>query len=230
MRRIMRTRNLSMTSILFLLFSSALGFADNTPPSNDDIQNWWKQNSKEKMTIEGKPVEIGLRNKEVAYLVPVGFYGRGRNFIWHTVMIRPSIRQVREVEEPVRVDNIVHDLNHDGISEIETVSLGSGQGTTHGAKSIVQFEGWDPIVLHQTEFSDNLGCCGPPMGGCGPCVSKEVNWKFVDLDGDGSDDLLEQIITKTGPSESKLRSKKTINGYIFKENVFMKLKQIGDKK
>ncbi len=223
----MRTRNLSMTSLLFLLFFSALGFADNIPPSNDDIQNWWKQNSKEEMTIEGKPSQIGLRDKEIAYLVPVGFYGRGRNFIWHTVMIRPAIKQVREVEEPVRRDNIVHNLNHDGISEIETVSLGSGQGTTEGEKSIVQFDGWKPTILHRVDFHDNLGACGPPPSGSGQCVSKEVNWKFVDLDGDGNDDLVEDIVIKKGPFEDKLISRTTTYRYLFKNNTFVKIRGPG---
>ena len=213
----MRTRNLSTTIILFLLFSSALGFADNTPPSNDDIQNWWKKNSKEEMTIEGKPLQIGLRNKEVAYLVPVGFYGRGRNFIWHTVIVRPSIKEVREVEEPVRRDSISHDLNRDGISEIETVSLGSGQGTTHGEKSIVQFEDWKPIVLHRKEIYDNSGCCGPPRGGCGKCESQEVKWKFTDLNHDGKDDLIEEIIIKLGTTQ-----KKTIKKYLFNNSMFIR--------
>ncbi len=140
-------------------------------------------------------------------------------------MVRPKIKEVQEIEEPVEQDSIVHDLNHDGISEIETVSLGSGQGTTEGTKSIVQFEGWKPIVLHQMEFNDNLGCCGPPLGGCGQCVSKEVNWKFVDLDGDGNEDLVEEIIFKKGPQEEQLSTKKMTNKYLFKNNTFTKIKE-----
>lgn len=213
-----------MTILLFLLSFCASVFAGNTPPSDDEIQKWWKQNNKEEMTIEGKPLQIGLRKKEVAYIVPVGFYGRGRNFIWHMVLVRPAIKEVQEVEEPVRRDSIVHDLNHDGISEIETVSLGSGQGTTSGEKSIVQFDGWKPIVLHHTEFHDNLGGCGPPPGGYGKCVSKEVNWQFVDLDGDGNNDLIEEIIVMKGSRPNKLSTKKTINKYLFKNNAFIKIK------
>jgi len=220
----MRMANPNIIVLILFLFSTSLGFADNTPPSNDDIQNWWKINSKEEMTIEGKPLQIGLRSKEVAYLVPVGFYGRGRNFIWHTVMVRSSIKEVREVEEPVRSDSICHDLNHDGISEIETVSLGSGQGTTDGEKSIVQFEEWKPIILHRKEFNDNLGCCGPPGLGCGKCESQEVKWKFIDLDHDGKKDLIEEIIIEGGTSSERIKiKKKIIRKYLFKNNMFIRL-------
>jgi hypothetical protein len=183
-----------------------------------------EKNSKEEMKIEGKPLQIGLLNNEVAYIVPVGFYSRGRNFIWHTVMVRPSIKEVREVAYPVGQDFVGHDLNHDGISEIETISLGSGQGTTHGEKSIVQFKDWKPIVLHRKEFYDNLGCCGPPEWGCGKCESQEVKWKFIDLNHDGKDDLLEEIIIKEDASPDKINIKKKVfRKYLFKRNMFILL-------
>jgi len=210
--------NRTVNNVLLLLFFSSLGFADNTAPSNDEVQNLWKKNSKEEMTITGKPLQIGLRNKEVAYLIPVGFYGRGRNFISNTVMVRPLIKEVREIEEPVCSDSISHDLNHDGISEIETVSLGSGQGTTHGEKSIVQFRDWKPIVLHRKEFYYNSGCCGPPPGGCGRCESQEVQWKFADFNHDGKDDLIEEIVMKLGATQ-----KKTVKKYLFNNSTFTRL-------
>ncbi len=205
----------------FLLFGT-LGFAENTPPSQDTIQSWWKQISREAMTIEGEPLRIGLRSKEVGYLVPVGFYDRGRNFIWHMALIRPAIKQVREVEEPVKQDIVVHDLNHDGISEVEALTQGSGQGTEQGEKSIVQFDGWKPIVLHRAEFYNNLGACGPEFNT--KCESKEVNWKFVDLDGDGNDDLVEESVIEKGPSLDRTKSKKTVIKYLFKNNAFVQMK------
>jgi hypothetical protein len=209
--------NIFPTFIVLLLFSICINVFADTPPSDDIIQSWWQTNSTEKMTIEGKPEQIALLNKEIAYLVPVGFYDRGRNFIWHIVMVRPKINEVRELDESVRRDIIVHDLNHDGISEIETVSLGSGQGTTIGVKSIVQFNDWKPIILHQKEFHDNLGCCG--KWGCGSCESIEVKWKFVDLTNDRDSYLIEESKIIKG---SKIKNH--ITRYLFKNNTFIKIK------
>jgi hypothetical protein len=218
----MRNRILSMTSLLFFLVLSALGFAANTPPSNDEIQNWWHG---EEMKIEGKPLQIGLSNKEVAYIVPVGFYYRVINFIWHSVLVRPTLKEVREIIEPVRRDCVAHDLNHDGISEIETVSLGSGQGTTIGKKSIVQFDGWKPIVLHQMDFEDSNGNCRNYKSPGWICFfKKEVLWQFSDLNSDGIQDLIEVItISSDDNPKNELKTEKTINRYLFKNNSFSKI-------
>lgn len=199
------------------LSCNSVALADAVAPSNDEIQAWWKQHSKEKMTIDGSPVPIGLRSKEKAFLVPVYFIARGRNDIDHTILVRPAIKAVREVEDPVRRDSVARDLDHDGISEIETTALGSGQGRTQGDKSIVQFEDWKPIVLHRKEFYDNSGCCGPPRWGCGKCESQEVKWKFTDLNHDGKDDLIEEIVIKLGTTQ-----KKTIKIYLFNNSMFIR--------
>ena len=213
--------------ILIFLFFNTVAFAENKLPSNDVILTWWKKNSTEEMTIEDKPEPIGLRNKETAYLVPVGFYSRGRNSTWRIIMVRPHIKAVQELGEAAGRDFIVHDLNHDGISEIETTLIYSGQGTTMGAKSIIQFDGWEPIILYQKKFHDNLGCCGPPISeqsGSRPCEALEVKWKFFDFDGDGSDDLTEDIITMKGPDPDNLVTKKTVNTFPFKDNSFAWMK------
>lgn len=219
----MKTKNLSMTIILFLLFSGTLVLAYNTPPSNDEIQSRWKQHSKEEMTIDGSPVQIALRGKEIAFLMPVYFVARGRNDMNHAVLVRPAIKAIREVAYPVSRDSVAHDLDHDGISEIETVSLGSGQGTTDGEKSIVQFDGWKPIILHRKNFYDNLGACGSPEAGLGKCESQEINWQFTDLNHDGKDDLIEEIIIKTGTDSDKLKiKKKIIKKYLFNNGKFIR--------
>jgi hypothetical protein len=219
----MRTTKCNVMTLMLLIFFSALAFAEDVPPSNDIIQMWWIQNSQEKIEISGTPVMIKLRNKEKAFLVPV-FFSRGRNEADRTVLVRPALKEVREATDPVRRDSVAHDLNHDGISEIETCALGSGQGTTDGEKSIVQFEDWKPIVLHRKEFNDNLGCCGPPGLGCGKCESQEVKWKFIDLDHDGKDDLIEEIIIEGGASSNRRNiKKKIIRKYLFKNNMFIRL-------
>ena len=201
------TKYFAITSFLSLLFFSISAFAENIPPSDDEIHSWWQG---EEMKIEGKPLQVSLLNKEIAYIAPVGFYQRGRNNIWHSVLVRPTLKEVREITGPVGKDCVVHDFNNDGISEIETVSLGSGQGTTRGEKTIVQFDGWKSIVLHRNEFHDNLGCCGSPPGGCGKCNSQEVKWKFNDPGNNGNNYLVEEIIIKEGASRDKINFKKKI--------------------
>ena len=89
--------------ILLICFFATTASAE-THLSIDTVQSWWKTKSSEEMTVDGHLMKIHLRNKEVAYLLPVGFYERGRNFINHIVMIRPSLKEVREVDDPVSRD------------------------------------------------------------------------------------------------------------------------------
>ncbi|OPY01017.1 MAG: hypothetical protein A4E60_01962 [Syntrophorhabdus sp. PtaB.Bin047] len=216
------------STILAAIFFVALSFPGTSafadPPSNETIQEWWHKNSREEMTIEGKPVQIGLRSKEVAFLVPVGFYHRGRNSIWHAVLVRPALEEVREAEDPVGNEFEARDLDHDGISEIVTSVSGSGQGTTRGDRSIIQFDSWKPVVLHQASFHDDLGWCGPPSLGYEECTAKEVTFKFPDLDGDGKDDLLEEIVIKKGSRPDRLKARKKTNRYLFNGNTFIRKK------
>lgn len=193
--------------------------ADSFHPSKDTIQIWWNSKSKEEMKIEGDLIEIRLRNQEIAYLAPVGFYHRGRNFIWHTVLVRPALQEVREIGDPVRRDIEVYDVNHDGVSEVVAVSLGSGQGTTIGRKSIVQFDGWKPIVLHHVGFEDNEGAYGVNSH---RFFSRTVSWTFADLDKDGNSDLVEEITIKEGRNSSSPITTKNRFKYVFKNNTFIR--------
>jgi len=219
----MNARNIVFAILLSAIFLSSSAFSE-TAPSNAQIQEWWKATPNEQMIINGAPMKITLRSKEVAYLAHVTFLSRGRNFMSQTVMIRPAMKQVREVGDPVKQDCSVHDLDRDGISEVETVTMGSGQGYTEGMMSIVQFDGWKPVVLHQVKFSDNSGCCGAGDSLCGQCEAVEVSWQFKDLDNDGKDDLVEEIVTKKGPSQEKMQGVGTTNKYLFRNKVFTKIK------
>src|ERR1700761_321935 len=70
-------------------------------PTQQQVQDWWKAKSSEPLTIEEPLQEVHLMDKEVAYIAPVGFYERGRNFIWHSVLVRPALQEVRELPEPI---------------------------------------------------------------------------------------------------------------------------------
>lgn len=195
-------------AFLFLSYAKA-----DTPPSKEMVDAWWKAKSQEKMDIIGELVEIRLRSKEVAYLVPVGF-DRGRNDMFRIAMIRPSLKEVREIDDPVQQGIEANDLDRDGISEVVASSVGSGQGTESGVKAIVQFEGWSPIVLHQTEFDS--GCAAD----LSRCSSKTVSWKFVDLDNDGNSDLIEEITLSEGFANRPVTTSKKVHRFLFKGSQF----------
>src|SRR5262245_33786630 len=148
--------------ILFLHVGPALrGAQAAQPPHSAQIQQWWSARSSEELTLEGEPQEVSLRGGEVAYVIPVGFYQRGRNFIWHSVLVRPSLEEVRENPSQVGSKVItVQDLDGDGVTEVFTASTASGGGTSQTFYSVVQFDGWEPVLLHQLLSEENLGDCG----------------------------------------------------------------------
>ena len=113
-------------------------------------------------------------------------------------------------------DVSVYDLNHDGISEVVVVGVGSGQGTTSYNKSLVQFNGWTPLTLHVVCYGNNDGNCGVPEDGMNECESNDVSWKFEDLDGSGTDDLVEVESDRQG---DKLKTKTSY--YHFDGNKFI---------
>lgn len=212
-----------MKNVIFFLFFLGIGnltYAENNPPSLEVIKGWWKNKSNDEITArDNKLLPIFLKNNEAAFLIEVHFFSRGRNFTDSILMVRPKLREVKEIEGPFSRDVIVHDLNHDGISEVETVSLGSGQGTTSGVKSIVQFDGWKPVVLHKADFFEGCGFIGENS----MCSSTSISWKFADLNGDGIDDLIEEISTiPDSPEDKPAAASKAVRRYIFNGSRFIK--------
>lgn len=208
---------------MLIINSSNIVFAKDYPPSIETIQKWWSNYSLETMTPYEEPIKIKLFNNETAYIIPVTIDQRGRIASLTTVMVRPALKQVKEVGHPVSSNCKVYDLNKDGISEVVADSGAMAQGIIEGSIYIVQFYGWTPVVLHQAEFFGNFGICGPPPEFSFECFSKSVNFKFTDLNDDNIDDLVEETIFKEGISTNNLHSKKVIKKYIFKNNVFHKM-------
>lgn len=189
-------------------------------PSIETISAWWKSKSTEEMTIEGDLKEVKLLSKEVAYLVPAGFYGRGRNDISHAVIVRPALREVREVVGPMGREFEILDLDDDGVSEVVTQSVGSGQGSTSGQKLIAQFDDWAMDVLHQTDYEEGCGFIGEDMS----CYSKTVSWKFLDLDDDKKLDLVEVITVKDSPPKKPSVTEIETNKFLFQRKKFIEYK------
>jgi hypothetical protein len=189
--------------------------------STETVQLWWKSRSSENMTIEGDLLEVRLKNGESAYLLPVAFYIRGRNDIWHTVLVRPKLQEVRELAYPVGRSVTVRDLDHDGVSEVITTVVESGTGSTVVVDSIVQIDGWTPVLLHQVTSGNNLGWCGPPPANPGPCESAEVEWRFSIATKDGKPLLTETLTTKKGMTPKKMKASSTLKRYFFAGDRFI---------
>ena len=201
----MHPRSLFAVWIVLLAVSTARA---TDMPDTQQVQAWWKAKSAEEMTIEGPLQEVHLRTREVAFMAPVGFYQRGRNFIWHAVLVRPDLREVRELPEPVGHDFSVEDLEGNGISEVVSVAVASGQGTTESVHAIVQLDGFNPVVMHLVVSRDNLGECHRT------CKQVAVDWKFEHPSGTARTLLVETVTTSTGPAPEHLRSRKDVRRYM----------------
>ena len=213
---------LVLTVCTSLLFVSATRAAEM--PAADQVQKWWKAKSSEEMTIEGPLQEVRLRNKEAAFLVPVGFYQRGRNFIWHTVLVRPELREVRELPEPVGRECSVQDVDSDGVSEVVSVAVASGGGTTESVQSVFLLDGFNPVVMHQAVSRDNLGACHHE------CKQVDVTWKFEHSAGQAQPILVETVTTSTGPTPERLRSSNVVKRYVRDGDIFVPASPQGSRK
>lgn len=222
--------------VLYGVVPSVGNCKNNSMPSNETIMEWWSEDSVNWEDLEyintRSSRKIFLRNRETAFLFEVSIGPRGRNSTSSVIMVRPEKKQAREVTAfpgHVEIQGVfkhirhVYDLDHDGISEVELSNFVSGQGYGESSYSIVQFDNWTPVILHKTDFSENSGCCGSEKGSCGECHYEDVSWKFVDLNGDGVDDLVEEITTKQGQSEDRLTTTKKNNYYLFKNKKFIKV-------
>lgn len=205
------------TFALSILFMAAGAAHAADAPTPEQVQEWWTARSAEMLTLDGPLQEVHLMDKEVAYIAPVGFYGRGRNFIWHAVLVRPALREVRELPQPVGNQNIaVLDLDGDGVSEVVTESVASGQGSTERLRSIVRFDGFTPIILHAVEEEDNLGWCRKA------CDVVRVEWKFGQQSTTDLRTLTEKVTTSKGPTEDRMQVRSETRRYVLMGNVFVR--------
>ena len=183
---------------------------------------WWKAKSSEALTIEGPLQEVHLMDKEVAYIAPVGFYECGRNSIWHSVLVRPRLQEVREVPEPIGNKVSVQDIDGDGVSEVVSESVASGGGSTYRIRTIARFDGFTPVVLHAAVDGDNLGNCEGDMAAVsGGCKKVDVAWK-LEQSSDHGMLLVETVVTGSGPHPDHLKSQRQVRRYFLVENTFVR--------
>jgi hypothetical protein len=202
-------------------FACCSAYAEGAP-TQQQVQDWWKAKSSEALTIEGPLQEVHLMDKEVAYIAPAGFYERGRNFIWHSVLVRPLLHEVRELPVPVGNKVSVLDIDDDGVSEVISEAVASGGGSTDRVRSIVRFDGFRPVVLHAAVDGDNLGNCEGDMAAVsGGCKKVDVGWRF-EKSADHGMLLTESVVTSSGLHPDHLKSQRQVRRYFLVESTFVR--------
>jgi hypothetical protein len=189
------------------------------PPSIQQVQEWWKAKSTEEMAIDDPLQEVHLVDKEVAFMAPAYFFQRGRNFFRRAVLIRPDLKEVRELPYPVGFDFSVQDLDGDGVSEVLSVSTESGEGDNYSVHAIFRLDGFNPVLLHEAVTEDNLGWCYRG------CEKVDVAWKFGHSRPPNSDETLltETITTSRSPQDpARLKSRSETRRYVLIGNVFVR--------
>lgn len=208
-------------TVLFvcLIVSSAMGRSSRpSGPTKAQIDEWWKPQNRECPTEKlqvNDLMGVSLSGGEEAFLASVFFLDRGRNAFGGSLLVRPKLKEAREVEEIGKHFETIGLLDgSSGPSLISTEVVASGQGTTGGQMSIVMLDGWKAIVLHKRDFGDNLGGCGSIFHR--RCRSEETRWIFADLDRDGRTDLIEVVISQDGAEAKNLSWRTTTRAYLLK--------------
>jgi len=202
---------------LFLLSSTAIAHDDY--PSDKEIVSWLSDKSvglyvKDKT----KTLLIYLTNKERAYLVPAALEGKGRNSSFAYILVRPELKQARVLTNRIiKQVEAIYDLDNDGVFELVVRSIDSGQGSSEGTKSIIQFEQWTPKILYQVKVRSTAGAYNEKDA---RYYDQSYFWEFKDLNNDGIVDLKERNQVKKGKEGSYPKSTVTNTMYIFKDSKF----------
>jgi hypothetical protein len=207
--------------LICLFLNGGTCAAAGSPPSTADIQAWWSHSTNEKLMLNEPPVAIRLASGELAYLQNAMFGGsRSRNGMFGMVIVRPEEQLAQEIPFLLGRYVKVLDLDKDGVSEVETTRIESGGGATYGHTSLVQFDGWEAVVLYQSTFESNEGTWGTRSD---RYRAKELDWQYVDLDADGHADLLETITHKFGRNNRKPVTSSARYRYVFKNDQIIRL-------
>lgn len=233
-----------IVTLLVMTFSNSFGSEGNVPlPKVDDIIEWLDEYpfEDEELNIYTSPhtniykidiymeraKEIHLMDKSHGFLIfyaEKNWYPRdGRSIM----IVLPEKKQAIMLSAFGEVEN-VYDFDNDGVSEVE-IRVGAYQGGVSFDKyKIVQFDGVKPIVLYETSFSDNSGCCGEKEDEdwqCGgECDIQIISWKFSDINQDGIQDLIEEKTILKGTDMFHLTTTKETAYYIFKDKKYTQVK------
>lgn len=213
-----------MVALILLALPCLVAATDYTMPSNSRIKEWWKLEERKRPDepLEIRDVkEIRLKSGKRAFLASVAYPERGHCCGWGVLLVRPDAQEAREVDSLSVVSEVL-DLDYDGISEVVLAGSFLNQGVFSGRRTLLLFDGWNPVVLLETRFADNLGDCGSDISGR-PCESEEAHWHFTDLDRDRNKELLEIIINKEGEEPDQLKWTTRVNCYKLKDNKLVRI-------
>ncbi len=218
--------------VMVLVFIALPCFAAGTAcsmPSHSQIEKWWKSEDgkspdEELHVKEVRPIR--LKGGEKAFVASVIFPTRGHCCGAGILLIRPDLQEARQLHSVsnVQIDRVI-DIDGDGIDELAITDSQSGLGSLGGNKLILSFDGWSPGILHMRAFGDNLGSCGSELSVTRrSCHSESERWTFVDLNGDGAQDLVELVDCEDGPEPERMAFTTTVvNVYLFKDKKFVRL-------
>jgi hypothetical protein len=224
MSDVSKMRRFMKRFLLFLILTVPMtALAHDDFPTEDQIQEFLSKNNYPKIEIYDKDKShirtIYLRNHEKAYVLPVSVYQRGRNDMFQTALVRPTIGEARVLEGTIiKSVDAVYDLDNDKVSELVVSEIDSGQGSERGRKAIVQIDGWSPVVLHERPFTTNQGAYGDRDA---RSHSEQYLWEFVDLNGDGTLDLKETGFIVTGRDKLPPITELTVKEYLFLNGKFV---------
>lgn len=200
-------RTATLALILFMAFSIA--HAQVGTPTKEIIVEWWNQ--PERVEI-GDIKQITLMGGETAYLASTEFVDRGRNFSRGVLLARPSLNKAIDLSLLIDAEFDIVKLSSYPFSAsyIVTTPWESGQGTYEGTKTLLYFNGWEPIVVLTRKESDNRGVNADSC----PSASRRFEWKFVDLNNDRVLDLIEvRIDGKRNQPGCQLKTLKATRRY-----------------
>jgi len=200
-------RAVALALMFFVAFSIA--HAQVGIPTKETIVEWWNQ--PERVQI-GDIKKITLIGGETAYLASAEFVDRGRNFSRGVLLARPSLNKAIDLSSLIDSEFDIIKLGSYPFSASYIVSTpwASGQGTYEGKKTLLYFNGWEPIVVLVRKESDNLGVNADSC----PSASRRFEWKFVDLNNDKALDLIEvRIDEKRVKPDCQLKTLKATRRY-----------------
>ncbi len=216
--------------VILATYSTSFGKEKNIIlPKAADIVEWIDSYDTLNPDIKGAR-EIMLRDKTHAFLVPLTT-SRAVNSNSMAIVF-PEKKQAKEISDNDMTSSAfsdienVYDFDKDGVSEVEFSSFASNRGIGFKSYYIVQFDEANPIILHETKLSENSGCCGEKEDReCGgECDIPEISWKFIDINQDGIQDLIEEKTIQKGPDMDHLTTTKETAYYIFQNKKYTQVK------
>lgn len=184
-----------------------------------DLWNSTHKSEEDVMEIYAKPLSVRLKNRADALLFEVSFPNRGIHFLKGALLYIPTTKKLCDLSNQSLDPIHVHDFDKNGISEIESESSALGQGYMETINKIYQLDECRPIILKETESTDNAGAVGDESP---EYQSVNYSWEFRDLDGDKIDDLVEIETTNDGVKNIKPNSEIKKVSFYFKNEAYVK--------